>query len=413
MCSLHLQSSLCSRLSPSSIRELEHLSATVPGLISLGPGQPDPTLFPVDEIRNALADAFSRPGMAERHLQYGPSQGEPELVAGLVQHMRHQGIDCDSSHILVTAGAQQAIDLIAQLTIDEGDTVLVQEHTYPGALQVFRARGATVVSLADSASMATASRVKFIYAMADFQNPTGRLLTQDERSALIANARRQDTWIVEDAPYREIAFEQGADMPSLLKMDCGTVSPDAGRTLFVGSFSKVMAPGLRVGWIVGPARIIALLTLLRQATDLQPSSLSQGIVADLLRQGMHGPMRRVKRRYEERRDAMLGALRTHMASHAVWNEPQGGFFIWLQLRANLPAKQLLPFAIGNGMAYVPGAAFHFDGQDSSFLRLSFSRADAQMMEEAIRRLAMTVDSFVAHPSRGTAPLSLHAANTPT
>jgi DNA-binding transcriptional MocR family regulator len=390
----NLLSRLSSRLEPSGIRKLEQLAKDTPGLISLGPGQPDGTLFPSAEIFSALSDVFDNPDVAVRALQYGQSQGNPELLDLLAQHMLNRGVTCDASNILVTSGAQQAIDLITQLLVDDGDSVLVQPHTYPGALQVFRARGAKVASLADQDDSMRESDTKFIYAMTDFQNPTGAVLSTDERATLLATARRRGTYLVEDSPYREIRFSDHDLPPTLLEMDCGKTSPDTGRTLFIGSFSKIIAPGLRIGWIVGPANVISLLTLLRQGSDLQPGTLSQEILVNLLKHGIDGHVARVRQRYQQRRDAMLDALQAHLFPYATWNAPEGGFFVWVKLNAPIDARALLDTAIENGVAYVPGSEFHHDAHGSSNLRLSFSTADPQFMGEAIRRLADTIAAVV-------------------
>jgi DNA-binding transcriptional MocR family regulator len=384
-----LLSRLSTRLAPSGIRKLEQLAKDTPGLISLGPGQPDGMWFPTVEISGALSHVFDNPDAAARALQYDQSQGNSELLDLLVEHMLNQGVTCDASNILVTAGAQQAIDLITQLLIDDGDSVLVQPNTYPGALQVFRARGAKVASLADQ-DLLRGSDATFIYAMTDFQNPTGEILSADERATLLATARQRGTFLVEDSPYREIRFSDRDLPPTLLEMDCGNASPDTGRTLFVGSFSKIIAPGLRVGWIVGPANVISLLTLLRQGSDLQPGTLSQEIVVNLLRHGIDEHVARVRRRYQERRDAMLNALQAHLHPYATWNAPEGGFFVWVKLSVPIDTRELLDKAIENGVAYVPGSEFHHDAHASSNLRLSFSIADPQLMDEAIRRLAGTI-----------------------
>lgn len=386
----NLLSRLSARLVPSGIRKLEQLAKATPGLISLGPGQPDNTLFPSAEISDALRGTFDDPTATASYLQYGPSQGDPELVALLVQQMQNQGVTCDATNILVTAGAQQGLDLITQLLVDDGDSVLVQRNTYPGALQVFHARGANVLSLGDQETSIDCLGAKFIYAMADFQNPTGEVLSLESRVKLLATARQRDVFLVEDTPYREIKFSDNALPPTLLEMDCGKGSPDTGRTLLVGSFSKIIAPGLRVGWVVGPAHVISLLTLLRQGCDLQPGTLSQAIVANLLKRGLCEHLVRVRRRYEERRDAMLDALQAHLAPYATWNVPKGGFFVWVQLSVAIDTSEMLNQAIRNGVAYVPGSEFHHAANVSSSLRLSFSSVDPTLISEAIRRLSLTI-----------------------
>jgi len=324
--------------------------------------------------------------------------------------MQKQGVTCVASNILVTAGAQQAIDLLAQLLIDEGDTVLVQPDTYPGALQVFRMRGARIESLdgkqpipyESSNENVSKSRKKLIYAMTDFQNPTGQVLTLEGRAALLATTRQHGALLVEDSPYRDIQFSGSTPLPTLLEMDCRHASIDAANALFIGSFSKIIAPGLRVGWIVGPKDIISQLTLLRQGSDLQPSTLSQEIVARQLTQGLDAHVERVRTLYRERRDAMLAALETHLSQHGTWTVPDGGFFIWVSLNDDIDAQALLQEAFANGVAYVHGSEFRYDGGISSDLRLSFSSVDADHMDEAIRRLAETI---VQHEHRASDDVS--------
>lgn len=392
-------SRLSSRLAPSGIRQLEQLAAARPDLISLGPGQPDASLFPLDEAARALARATDTPGAPARYLQYGPSRGDPQLVELIVQRMRAQGVRCDASHVLVTAGSQQGLDLICQLLLDEGDTVLVQPFTYPGALQVFRARGAHVDVVPEQGGAPVASPEKLLYAMADFQNPTGALLGIDERARLVALARARGVYLVEDAPYRELAFGDLAPPPSLMQVDCGDASPDQGRTLFLGSFSKVMAPGLRAGWVVGPSEIIARLTLLRQASDLQPSTLSQAILVDLLKDGNEARVRCMKRRYEARRDALDASLRRHLTSMAHWHLPAGGFFLWVRLALPLDTRELLLRAIEHGVAYVPGSEFCLDERGSRLLRLSYSSVEPERMETAVGRLARAIHEALQASSR--------------
>lgn len=383
-------SRLSSRLVPSGIRQLEQLAAARPDLISLGPGQPDASLFPLQAAAQTLARAADKPGAPARYLQYGPSRGDPQLVELIVQHMRAQGVPCDASHVLITAGSQQGLDLICQLMLDDGDTVLVQPFTYPGALQIFRARGAQVGVMPAQHGASGASREKLLYAMADFQNPTGDWLGIDERSRLVAQVRERSIYLVEDAPYRELAFGDLPLAPSLMQLDCGEASPDQGRTLFLGSFSKVMAPGLRIGWVVGPAEVIARLTLLRQASDLQPSTLSQAILVDLLDGSSEARARRMRRRYEERRDALDAALQRHLASMASWRVPAGGFFFWVRLEVPVDTRALLARAIGHGVAYVPGGEFCLDGRGARHLRLSYSSVAPTLMDTAVGRLALAV-----------------------
>jgi DNA-binding transcriptional MocR family regulator len=378
-------SRLSTRLRPSGIRELEQLAAARPGLISLGPGQPDASLFDLNGLLQRLGQPSARPGTDARYLQYGPSAGDPRLVAQVVGAMQAQGIACDASHVLVTSGSQQGLDLVCQLLLDEGDAALVQPCTYPGALQVFRTRGARVAAL----SSPPAGDEKLIYAMVDFQNPTGERLDLAARQALVALARQRSVYLVEDAPYRELAFD-GIRLPSLMAIDLAGRSPDEGRTIFLGSFSKSVAPGLRLGWVVGPSALIARLTLLRQASDLQPSTLSQALLADLLEEDPAGRLARLRRRYRERRDALEAALERHLGGQARWQRPEGGFFFWVRLDAPLDTRALLPLAIEQGVAYVPGSECCVDGRGGPWLRLSYSAVEPLLMGEAVARLARAI-----------------------
>jgi len=396
-------SRLSHRLTASGIRQLEQAARANPDLISLGPGQPDAALLPLAEIERAMAAASADEGAPARFLQYGPSQGDPELVALIVERMRAQGVACDASHVLVTSGSQQALDLICQLTLDPGDGVLVQPFTYPGALQVFRARGARVTVLPGHRP-AEPSGAKLLYAMADFQNPTGQWLDERQRGALVARAREEEVLLVEDAPYRDLVFEDGEQPPSLLQIDAAGRSPDSARTLHLGSFSKVVAPGLRIGWIVGPAALIERLTLLRQASDLQPSTLSQAVLVGVLRGGDQARMRRLRLRYAERHAALERALQRHLAGIAQWQPARGGFFLWVKLGLAVDTRELLPTAIRHGVAYVPGREFCADERGARHLRLSFSSVDPGRMDEAVRRLAAAIVSLARREDRGAGPL---------
>jgi 2-aminoadipate transaminase len=386
-------STLSSRLIPSSIRRLEQIAATTPGLISLGPGQPDDSVFPAARIAFLLQSTFHDPLKSAQTLQYGPSKGDPALIDQLVRYMCGQGVICDASNILITSGAQQGFDLVSQLLVDRDDIVLVQPETYPGALQVLNARGAKVMSTDEASSLSPSVTPKFIYAMSDFQNPRGDRLSVQARIELVEMARRHNTFLIEDGPYREINFTDNDVLPTLLETDCGDGSPDDGRTLFLGSFSKMVSPGLRIGWIVGPAQIISQLTVLRQSCDLQPSTLSQTILAALLSEGIDHHLTNVRHRYKTRRDSMLAALQTHMAPYGKWNTPDGGFFVWLELEGAIDTAVLLESAIEQLVAYVPGSAFNHNGKRSSELRLSFSSVEPEHMDEAIRRLSVAIAQY--------------------
>lgn len=267
----------------------------------------------------------------------------------------------------------------------------MQPFTYPGALQTFRTRGAQVEVLPDQTA-GPRPGAKLLYAIADFQNPTGEQLDVSERMALLARAREAGVFIIEDAPYRDIGFEAEPQPPTLLQLDTGGDTPGAGRTLHLGSFSKSVAPGLRVGWVVGPASVIARLTLLRQASDLQPSTFSQAILTHLMQHDQGARLSHLRLHYARQRDALDAALQRHLSTQATWHRAAGGFFLWLKLARSIDTADLLPLALHEGVAYVPGSEFCLDTRGAQHLRLSFSSASPDRLEEGVRRLAKVIAS---------------------
>jgi len=369
---------------PSSIRALEALAALEPDLISFGPGRPDDSLFPAEAIGRAYAEVLSAASAAGHPLNYASTEGLPALRAWLAARERAQGRRCAEANVLITSGSQQAIHLVTRLLVEPGDSVVVQSPTYPGALQVFTANRARISSIGEARHPPTADRPALIYAMADFQNPTGACLTLEERRELVALARQLDAVLVEDNAYEVLRYD-GERLPKLSEIDAD--DPDDGRTLHIGSFSKCAAPGLRLGWIVGPREMIARMALIKQAEDLQASTLSQSVIAQLgdYIVGSHAVTLRTA--YKHRRDCMLAALRSHMGNRVAWREPHGGFFVWLTLNSDADTSALLPDAIKAGVTYVPGSSFFHDGSGANHLRLSFSTGDPDRFEEGIRRLA--------------------------
>lgn len=369
------------RIRPSGIRALEFMASRSKDLITFGPGRPDDGCFPVERIREAYASIFGTPAAASDALQYAPTEGSLALRSWLVRREQALGRRCELDNVLITSGSQQAIHLITRLLAGPGREVLVQAPTYSGALQVFHANGADIRRL--DAQPEPSSRPAFIYAMADFQNPTGACLTLEERHALIERARRLDTILVEDNAYEMLRFE-GDPLPSLMDVDGG--SPDDGRTVHLGSFSKCAAPGLRLGWVVGPRALVARLALIKQTEDLQASTLSQNVMAHLADFVFDRHVSALRQNYRMRRDLTLDALERHVGTKARWERPAGGFFIWLQLAEGIDATALLSKAIEAGVAYVPGASFFPDGSGSNTLRLSYSAVRPDRLEEGIARL---------------------------
>lgn len=375
------------RAIPSAIRALSNFPQAA-DIIPFGPGEPDASLFPVDPMREALREIFNDSAAARSALQYGASEGDALLRRLICDHMRRRGVTCGADNILLTNGAQQALNLASEVFVDPDDTVWVQAPTYPGALQVFLAHGARLAGIGS----AQAARPALIYAMSNFQNPTGASLSLEQRRDLVALAHQWETVLVEDDPYEVLRFD-GEALPSLLAVDLQNRSIEAARTIYLGTFSKSIAPGLRVGWAVGPRIVIEKLTLLKQTEDLQASSLAQAALGKLLVHGVEPFAERIQKAYRTRRDLMAEALRTEFGNRGAWSVPQGGFFFWLRLAEEIDTAEMLERAAQLGVTYVPGLAFSHDGSGTNMLRLSFSSAAPERIAEGVRRLAEAFDSY--------------------
>lgn len=378
------------RMAASEIRELLKLMDQ-PGLISFAGGIPDPALFP----RNAIAAAYGRilgdPRRAAAALQYSTSEGYPPLREWIAQDMSRRGVACSADHILITSGAQQALDFIGKLFISPGDEVLVARPTYLGALQALNAcepRYGALPRRGDNLAAAHgAGRRALGYVMADFQNPTGESLTLAERHALLDAAAALDLPLVEDAAYEALRYD-GATLPPLLALETArTGDIDAARLLYCGTFSKTVAPGLRLGWVVAPLPVIRRLVLVKQASDLHSSGLSQMVMHEVVQQVLPDALTAIRAAYRARRDAMLAALAREMPPGVCWTRPAGGMFLWLTLPEGVDAAVMLARAIAEArIAFVPGRAFHADGSGANTLRLNFTLADPAEIGEGIARL---------------------------
>ena len=373
----------------SLIREI--LKATMrPGMISLAGGLPAPQSFPAEALRAAFdAVLATEPAQA---LQYSTTEGHPPLREWIAAQESARGVPTAPEQVLVVSGSQQALDLIGKAMVDEGQPLLVESPTYLGALQAFAPFGPALRQLpADEAGLlpqaidgGLARGARLAYVMPSFQNPTGRTLGAERRSALAQAARRFDLWLVEDDPYGELWYREAP--PASLRLH----APE--RTLRVGSFSKVLAPGLRLGYVVGPRAAIDLLARLKQATDLHTATLTQHVVARVLRDGLlDAQLPRVRRLYASRAAAMLAALRAHMPDGVRWTEPQGGMFVWLTVPAGVDTLRLLDRAIAAGVAFVPGAPFYADSPRRDTLRLSFVTVPDETIDRGVAILARLVN----------------------
>jgi DNA-binding transcriptional MocR family regulator len=382
------------RAKGSAIRELLKL-LDEPGIISFAGGIPDPALFPREEIAAAAQRILGDPRTAAAALQYAPSEGYAPLRRFIAGAMAERGVACAVDNILITSGSQQALDFIGRLFLAPGDTVLVARPTYLGALQAFGAHeplyeplpGPGSNRMPESGGSGGARRVKFAYAIADFQNPTGESLSLAERRDLVAGAAALGLPIVEDAAYELLRYD-GDMLPSLLALDAARAGGiDAGSVLYCGTFSKTIAPALRIGWIAAPRAVIDKLVLIKQASDLHTSTLDQMILHEVASTISADHLARIRRTYRSRRDAMLAALSACFPASCRWTRPAGGMFVWVTLPAHLDAEDLLRRSLAEAkVAFVPGASFHADGTGRNTLRLNFSLNAEAIATEGLRRL---------------------------
>lgn len=376
----------------SAVRDL-FAAASRSDIISLSGGMPDVARVPAEAVAQAASAAIREHG-AEA-LQYGSSEGREQLRAIIVELMAENGVRLKIEDLIVTAGAQQALDLLAKIFIDPGDTIITEGPTYLGALQAFSAYQPNVVCIPmDDDGMrvdvleAELKRLgrrgaKFIYTIPNFQNPAGVTLTPERRRKLVELSREYDVPLIEDDPYGRLRFEGGHAKP-LRALDDDVI--------YLGTMSKIFAPGLRLGWVAAPRPILGKLLLAKQAADLCGSAYAQ-VTAETYFSGTR--WRRVlqdlTRTYAERRDAMLEALEEHLPPEVRFTRPEGGFFVWVELPAFLDVKSLLAEAVERGVTYVPGDAFYPDGRGRNCMRLAFCFAEPDDLREGVRRLAEVLE----------------------
>jgi 2-aminoadipate transaminase len=370
------------KMNPSVIREILKVTEK-PGIISFAGGLPSPKTFPVDAFAAACATVLQTDGRAA--LQYAASEGLPALREWIAQQLPW---DVSPDQVLITTGSQQGLDLVAKVLIDEGSTVLVETPTYLGALQAFTPMEPQIVSVdSDDEGIAIedlkkkAPGARFLYVLPNFQNPTGRTMSEARRQALVEAAQAAGLPIVEDNPYGDLWFDQPPPLPLTAR------NPEGG--IYLGSFSKVLAPGLRLGYVVAPKAIMPKLLQAKQAADLHTPTFNQRMVAEVLKDGFidrHVPT--IRALYKHQCEVMLDALSKEMADLDVqWNSPVGGMFLWARLPAGVNAVDLLPKAVDKGVAFVPGAAFYADHADPRTLRLSFVTASEEQIRIGIKALA--------------------------
>jgi 2-aminoadipate transaminase len=381
----------------SAIRKMGTVGARIPDLISFAPGYPDPTTFAWEAFADITAELLH--GGDGTVLQYGPTRGLRPLLEAIDGILSARGIRSRFEERLITTGSQQGLDLVARVLIDPGDVVLVELPTYTGAISAFRNGLAELVGVPQEADgialdaldatllavRRAGRRVRVLYLVPNFQNPTGLLLGLDKRRRLLEWADRRDMLIVEDDPYGDLYFPDTttADETRPLKADDA-----AGRVVYLSSFSKTLAPGFRTAWVVGPEPVVAKFDIAKQAADLCTSGLDQRIVHQAIVRGVLASQgERLRPLYQQKRTVMQAALQRALGDRVHCAVPRGGFFLWITLPAPLDASHLLARAVQASVTYVAGAAFFVDGTGQRTARLSFSQPTPDRIEEGVRRLA--------------------------
>ncbi|HTP09874.1 MAG TPA: PLP-dependent aminotransferase family protein [Anaerolineae bacterium] len=392
-------------MSSSVIRELLKFTQQ-PDLISFAGGLPAPELFPIEEMKAACDVVLSEAG--PQSLQYSTTEGYTPLREMLVRHMARYGIKVELDNIIITSGSQQALDLIGKMLINPGDTVLTENPTYLGALQAFTAYQAQYVTVplddeglqVSHLEAALRTGPKFMYILPNFHNPAGVTLSLTRRYDLIALAEEYGIPIVEDDPYGQLRFE-GEHLKPLVVLDseyegCNGDGGYTGNVIYTSTFSKTLAPGLRLGWIVAPKDVVTKIVQMKQGTDLQTSTFDQMVAYEVARGGfLDQHVRRIREVYRGRRDLMLKTMEECFPPGVSWTRPQGGLFLLVTTPESINTVDLLKDAIQQKVAFVPGYSFHPNGGGHNTMRLNFSNATEEQIVEGIRRLSVALKQRLA------------------
>jgi 2-aminoadipate transaminase len=390
-------------LHESAIRRMGTVVARPGDLVSFAPGYPDPTLFPWDELHDIAGRLLT--GTDGSALQYGPTRGYRPLLDAITGLLAERGIQAGVEQLLVTSGSQQGIDLAGRVLVSPGDVVLVELPTFTGAIAAFKNVQADVVGVRQESDgidvddldrawqreHAAGKTVKLLYLVPNFQNPTGVLTSLEKRTQVVAWAERRDVLILEDDPYGSLYFEDvatGAETRPLRADD------PAGRVIYLSTFSKTLAPGLRVGWMVAPPSLIERFDTAKQGADLTSGILDQRLVYEAVRRGVIDRLApRLRALYQDKRTVMEESIRAALGDRLAWTTPRGGFFLWTTLPAGQTDVDLLERAIANGLAFVIGSAFYVDGTGHDTIRLSFSAPGVDRIREGVTRLASAMNEL--------------------
>ena len=391
-------SSAAAHYQESAIRRVGALSATVPGLISFAAGYPAPDVFPWDDLQSITAQILAR--RDGNTLQYGATRGYRPLVEHLLAHtLKARGIDTRFEDIIITSGSQQGLDLVGRVLIDPGDPVIVELPTYSGAIAAFHNLQATLIGVpqdAEGIEISGLDRVasdlarrgrpaKFVYVTPNFQNPAGLLMSARRRRELLAAAERHDLVILEDDPYGSIYFEDVTTLEDTRPIKADDADD---RVIYLGSFSKILVPGLRVAWMVAPPEIAQKVELCKQAADISSGVFDQRIVHGALDGGVIDRIAPgLRDHYQAKRTVMERALEAELQGRVAWTSPRGGFFLWIQLPLGVDDRELFDRALKEKVSFVIGSAFFVDGGGHQFARLAFSGITHDQIEQGIARLA--------------------------
>jgi 2-aminoadipate transaminase len=387
------------KMGSSVIRELLKLTEQ-PDIISFAGGLPAPEVFPVKEFQEACNQVLTDHGA--QALQYSTTEGYLPLREMITRHNARFSVKVNAENIMITSGSQQALDFIGRLFINRGDYVVVESPTYLGALQAWNAYGAQYISipsdehgmLVDKLEEALRIGPKFIYILPNFQNPSGSTLSLERRKRLVLLADQYGVPIVEDDPYGQLRYD-GEHIPSVATLDSRYRNDNdgeyTGNVIYLSTFSKLLAPGLRLAWVIAPPEVIRKLVMTKQAADLHTSSFNQHVAYEVAKGGfLDEHVKVIRATYKERRDVMLELMDELFPPEVRWTKPLGGMFLWGMLPEHVDAAEVLKVAIERKVAFVPGAAFHPNGGGANTMRINFSFSNPDNIREGITRLALTL-----------------------
>lgn len=372
-------------------------AAANPAIISFAGGLPAPELFPVAQVQEAANQVFQEKGMTA--LQYGSSQGTPELRKVVLERLATDDIQANLEQVMISTGSQQVIDLTSKIFLNEGDTVIVEKPTYLCALDVFKSYGANLVSVEmdengmkmDHLEKALHEHpdAKLLYTIPNFQNPTGRTMSLDRRKKLAQLTAEHDLIVLEDNPYGAVRFE-GTPLPAIKSFD------ETGHVVYTSTFSKILAPGLRLGWVVAPVELLEKYMVMKQSADLHTDALSQYIVAKFFENNdIEAHIANITALYKERKDLMMEAIQKYFPKTVTYSQPEGGMFIWIEVPGITDTQKLSDRCIKNDVAFVPGEPFYCDEIVPGTFRLNYSSMSPEQIDLGMKRLGEAIDKTLA------------------